>query len=119
MATRSPGFTPRSASAAASAHDFAVELEVRERARVARLAFPDDRGLGARAVVEVAIEAALGDVERRADEELRLRRVGPSSHSENVVHGVRHDEVGRLLAPEHVRLVERLLVASRAYAGAT
>ena len=51
----------------------AMELEVRERADVAGLAFEDDRGAGARARGEVAIEAALGDVERRADEELRVR----------------------------------------------
>ena len=52
-----------------------MELEVRERADVAGLALPHDGGAGARARREVAIEAALADVERRAGEELRVGEV--------------------------------------------
>jgi hypothetical protein len=53
-----------------------VQLAVGERAHVAGLALPDDRGLGAPPgihALEVPVEAVVRDVELAADEPLRER----------------------------------------------
>ena len=59
--------------------DLAVEIEVGQRAAVARLAFPDDRGLVAPRAAHVAVDAVDAGVERAADEPLRVRRL-PLEH---------------------------------------
>ncbi len=106
MATRSPALTPRSVSAAASFTTCAVQLEVRERAGVARLALPDERGLGAVRGAQVTVEAALGDVEPGADEELRGWQLPLLEHRPRRAP----NEVRRVLAPELLGLLERLAV---------
>ena len=91
------------------ANDLAMELPVGERPDVAGLALPDDRRLRAVLGREVTVEAALGQVERRADEELRLRQRPLAEGRPRSPE----DEVVRLLAPELVRLVERPAVHRR------
>jgi hypothetical protein len=59
--------------------DLAVEVEVGERAAVARLAFPDDRGLVAARPAHVPIDAVDAGVERPAEEPLGVRRL-PLEH---------------------------------------
>jgi hypothetical protein len=59
--------------------DVRVQLAIRDPARVARLAFPDDRGLFA-ATLEVTVETVVRGVERAADEPLRVRRI-PLQHA--------------------------------------
>ena len=60
---------------AREAVDLAVEIPVREGARVARLSFPDEGGLGPPGGIDVAVEAVVGDVELAADEPLGVRRL--------------------------------------------
>ena len=50
--------------------DLAMEIEVGQRAAIAGLAFPDERGLVAARRADVAIEAVDADVELAADEPL-------------------------------------------------
>ncbi len=59
--------------------DLPVEVEVGERPAVARLAFPDDRGLVAPRAAHVAIDAVDAGVERAAEKPLRVRRL-PLEH---------------------------------------
>ena len=47
---------------------FGVELGVGEAANLARLAFPDERGLVAARAVEMAVDAVVAEVELSADE---------------------------------------------------
>ena len=81
-----------------------VELAVGERAHVARLALPDDRGLGAAPGVlalEMPVEAVVGDVELAADEPLRERRL-PVEH---LLPGLEPGDVlARHLGPESLRV---------------
>ncbi len=55
--------------------DFAVELRVRERADLAGLAFPDERGFVAARPRQMAVERVVGEIGRSADEPLRVRRL--------------------------------------------
>ena len=59
--------------------DLAVEIEVGERAAVAGLAFPDERGLVAPRTANVTIDAVDARVDRAADEPLGVRRL-PLEH---------------------------------------
>ena len=59
--------------------DLAIQIEVGQRAAVARLAFPDDRGLVPARPARVAIDAVDARVQRAADEPLRMRRL-PVEH---------------------------------------
>src|SRR2546430_17217289 len=54
--------------------DLAVEIPVGQDAAVARLAFPDQRGLGAPRAGDVAVQAVVCDVQLTADEPLRVGR---------------------------------------------
>src|ERR1039458_6574390 len=53
---------------------FAVQIPVRERAPVARLALPYDGGLVSRGAASVTVDAVRRDVELAADEPLGVRR---------------------------------------------
>src|SRR5204862_529923 len=56
-----------------------VQIEIRERAAIARLAFPDERRLVPARAADVAIEAVDADVDLPADEADRVRRpYGPA-----------------------------------------
>src|SRR5207237_4502105 len=55
--------------------DLAVEVPVGQRARVARLALPDQGGLRAARGRDVTVETVVGDVELGADEPLSVRRL--------------------------------------------
>jgi hypothetical protein len=52
-----------------------MEIEVGQRAPIARLTFPDDRGLVAAGGADVAIETVRADVELAADEPFGVRRL--------------------------------------------
>ncbi len=59
---------------------FALEHAERQHARIARLAFPDDRRLVAPRRMRVPVHAVVGDVELAAHEPLGPRRV-PLQHA--------------------------------------
>ena len=77
--TRSPFATPSDFRRVGELADFAVQLLVGQRARIAGLALPDDRGLVA-AVGQVPVEAVVAGVELPADEPLGVRGVRPVEH---------------------------------------
>jgi hypothetical protein len=85
--------------------DFAVELLVRQRAAVARLALEDDRGLVA-VLGEVPVEAIDAGVDRAAHEPLRVGGVRPVEHLRPGLEPV--ERLG-LLRPEAVRVAARPL----------
>src|SRR5206468_6519540 len=60
--------------------DVSEQLEVRERTAIARLPFPDERGLVAARAADVAIETVDAGVQRAADEPFRVRRL-PVEHA--------------------------------------
>ena len=59
--------------------DLPIQVEVGQRAPIARLAFPDDRRLVPPRPADVAVDAVDAGVERAADEPLRVRRL-PVEH---------------------------------------
>src|SRR6185436_16042044 len=59
--------------------DLSIEIEIRERATVARLALPDERGLVPPRPAHVPVDAIDARVNRAADEPLRMRRL-PLEH---------------------------------------
>src|SRR6185295_18973781 len=76
----------------------AIEIEVGERAPIARLALPDQGGFVAPRAANMAVEAIDAGVDRTADEPLCVRRLP-------VEHGVprpRPLELGRELRPERL-----------------
>ena len=85
---------------------FAKELEVGERATIARLAFPDDRRLVPAAATHVAIEAVHRDVQLASDEPLRVRRL-PVEH---LVPAARPLQLIREFRPERFRIAIGLRV---------
>jgi hypothetical protein len=87
-------------------HHFPVKLEVRKRARLSGFPFPHDGCSRARRGFEVAIEAALGEIELRPVEEARLRQIP----REKLRPRLAPHEVARLLAPKLLRLLDRLPV---------
>ena len=101
-----------SVSARREADDLAMELEVRERADVAGLALEHDGGAGARARREVAIEAALADVERRAGEELRVREA-PIPGTSSTACGRRGPGCSRARTPPDRRATARTSTCTR------
>src|SRR5262249_54841557 len=60
--------------------DLTVELEIRQRAAIARLAFPDQRGLVAACRPDVPIDAIDARIETAADEPLGVWRI-PVEHA--------------------------------------
>src|SRR5262249_18793347 len=52
-----------------------IQVPVRQDPRVARLSFPDDRGLRLARAGHVAVDTVVGHVELAADEPLRVRRL--------------------------------------------
>src|SRR5688572_31628978 len=60
--------------------DLTVQIEVRQRPPIARLALPDDRCLVAPRAANMAIDTVDTRVQRSADEPLRMRRV-PLEHA--------------------------------------
>jgi hypothetical protein len=76
--------------------DLAIEVEVRQRAAVARLAFPDQRRLVTARSPDVTIDAVDARVDRATDEPLGVRRF-PFEH---LRPGRRPFELGRKCSPE-------------------
>ncbi len=87
----------------------AVEVEVGQRAAVARLAFPDERGLVAARRANVAVEAVGADVELAADEPLRVRRLPV----EDLRPGLHPLELGGERRPERLGIGGRARVDAR------
>ena len=85
---------------------FHVKLRIGQAARVAGLAFPEDRHLVLAAVREVAVHAVLAHVYFGADEPFRERRL-PVEHLGPLLLPV---QFARLARPEGVRRVHRLRV---------
>ena len=79
IATRSPACTPSSVSALAALHTSLLQLGVGDGAGVARLALPVERDLVAVPVLDVPVDAVVGDVQLAADEPLGERRL-PVEH---------------------------------------
>src|SRR2546421_4845413 len=86
--------------------DLAVKVPVGQRARVAGLPFPDQRGLGATRPLHVAIETVVGDVELAADEPLGVRRLPV----ERLLPRLEPGELLRALLPEPHRVPRRLAI---------
>jgi hypothetical protein len=86
------------------AADLDVELGVRQRARVAGLALPDDRALLA-AAGEVLVEADRAGVDAAADEPLREGRAAPV---EDLRERLDPGELAGDAAPEAIGVVDRL-----------
>src|SRR5213082_3568496 len=61
------------------ATDFRVQLLIGERARVARLAFPDNRGLVAPPRLKMTVETVVRNIRLASDEPLRVWQV-PLQH---------------------------------------
>src|SRR5690606_7072548 len=108
---------------AREAHDLAVQLEVGQGAdlglavRTLGLALPDERGLVPQRRVEVAIEAALADVQARADEPARVRQLaGP--HLLPVAEQTVELAPPKALGVDEALAVARLVVGAAADAGA-
>src|SRR5207247_299761 len=80
--------------------DLAVQILVGEGTRVARLALPENGGLGAARPVEVAVEAVVTDVELAAVEPAGVRLV-PDEHAVPALEPVQR--LG-LLGPEAFRV---------------
>ena len=72
MTTRSPAFTPSELQRIGEAADVGVQLAVGHVAHVARLADEGQRGLVA-ALLEVHVEAVVGDVELAVGEPAVVR----------------------------------------------
>src|SRR5205085_10609067 len=95
------------------ARDLAVQLRVGQRALLARLALPDDRGLVAPPRREVSVEAVIRDVDASADEPLGVRRLPTQNRAplpEPVKLRLGHaapEGFGRVpcLAPERLKLL--------------
>ncbi len=90
--------------------DLAVEIPVGEHPRVARLAFPDDGGLGLARGGHVAIETVVGHVQLAAHEPLGVGRL-PLHHR---LPGLEPVELLGEALPEAGRILSRLLVHRRA-----
>ena len=75
-----PLLTPSDLRTLANVDTCAVQIEVGQRAAIAGLAFPDERGLVAPRPAHVAIEAVDAGVQLAADEPLRMRRL-PVEHA--------------------------------------
>ncbi len=85
------------------AADLAVQLRVGDRARLARLAFPDDRRLVLGRSAQMPVEAVLRDVELAADEPFRERRL-PLERLLGLLPPV---EILGQVAPEFLGLLDR------------
>jgi len=83
--------------------DLAVEVVIGQRAAVAGLAFPDDRGFVASRSGEVAVDAIDTGVDFSADEPLGVRRI-PLEHT---VPRLRPVELARESRPERLRIAFR------------
>ena len=88
----------------------AIHVPVRQHARVARLAFPDERRLVAARALDVPIEAVVGDVELAADEPLRVGQLPLL----RLLPGLHPPQLFGLLLPEAQRIGLGLLVDRRA-----
>ena len=86
--------------------DFAIEIPVGQRARVARLPFPDQGGLGAMRALHVAVETVVGDVELAAHEPLGVRRLP----LERLLPRLEPGQLLRALLPEPYGVPRRLAV---------
>ena len=84
--------------------DLAKEIEVGQRAAIARLAFPDERGLVAPRAADVAVETVDADVEGAADEPFRVGRL-PVEHA---IPAARPFKLIREARPERFRIAVRL-----------
>ena len=91
--------------------DLAMKLEVRERAHVAGLALEHDRRARSNVGRQMSIEAALGEIQFRADEKLRVRQLPLGKFLERLAP----HEIFRLLGPKRFGLFDRLLVERRVF----
>ena len=91
--------------------DLGEQVGVGDRAGVARLTLEVDGDLVAAAGGDVAIEAVVGDVELAADEPLGVRQV---PLADGVPLGVPVEQLARLLGPEPLVVLGRLVVHPRA-----
>ena len=85
----------------------ALEVGVRDRPRIAGLADPVVGDLAAEAVLDVAVDAVVGDIELAADEPLRERQVPLERLVERLDPG---DPLARELRPEGLEVALGLLV---------
>ena len=76
--------------------DLAIEVPVGEDPRIARLAFPDQRGLGLARPFRVPVQAVVGHVQLAADEPLGVRRLP----LERLLPGREPVQLARALLPE-------------------
>src|ERR1700674_2540053 len=90
----------------AELRDLAVKIPVRERPRVTRLAFPDERRFIPTRSPNVPVNAVGGDVELSADEPLRMRRVP----LENLLPGLDPFQLAGLLGPKLLGIARGLFV---------
>ncbi len=86
--------------------DFAQQLLIGERARIARLAFPQDRGFILAPGGDVTVQAVVRNVQLAAQEPFGERQL-PFEHA---VPGLEPVQFARDLGPETFRVVLRFLV---------
>ena len=111
MLTRSPACDAEPLQHVGEALDLGEQVGVRDRAGVARLTLEVDGDLVAPAGGDVAVEAVVGDVELAADEPLGVRQV---PLADGVPLGVPVEQLARLLGPEPLVVLGRLVVHPRA-----
>ncbi len=106
MATRSPFLHAERLQHVRAFRDFAQQLLIGERARIARLAFPLNRGFVLAPGGDVAVQAVVRKVQLPAQEPFRERQL-PFQHAIPRLEPV---QFARDLGPETFRIVFRFLI---------